>query len=360
MSIPFVRLPYTLWYDGKDKTFRINLKGFITDDYYKDGKKYISKIRKVQVVNLNAVGDVIPPENDGTPRDVSEVTKVTYNEEKYYTDITLKSYPEYNNDGELILSISFEVYNGFEEYISDYAYRQKDVDIVIPVRSHDNPANLPQEMYSNGIKTTDITIRNVESSPDDASVDFVFELIEYDATDDFITNGIARQLVKYDSVTNVHMNADPSGLNVSVNYNKRANISWDDLKQYLGSSSNSNEYVTTTLEDILSMLRNTDDSIRNEFTSDIIEYMHTYVKVNENKDIIVEYTPNYTNTQGELINNKRELFTIPRSLLDIPNKETIKNEVVESIKPTLDTTYYSKQEVDTLIDNLRKELKPDS
>lgn len=238
MDYSFVRLPYTLWYNGKDKKIRMDLNSLIPDEHYENGKKYIGKIRNVQIISCNSLGNVMLPVKDNAPLGPEELTEVIYNEEKRYADIILKSYQEYNN--------------------------------------------------------------------------------------------------------------------------KRANVSWEDLKPYLGSNSNSNEYVTTTLEDILSMLRNTDESIRHEFTNDIIEYMPIDVIENDNKDIVVQYMPNYVNTQREHITERRDLFTIPRRFLEITYKEILKNEITESIQPALDKKYYTKQEVDTLIDNLRKELKPDS
>lgn len=360
MDYSFVRLPYTLWYNGKDKKIRMDLNSLIPDEHYENGKKYIGKIRNVQIISCNSLGNVMLPVKDNAPLGPEELTEVIYNEEKRYADIILKSYQEYNNDGELVLGVSFDAYVGLEEYISDYSYRQRTLDIVIPIRSHNNLANGTNDVYYIGVQTIDIMLRNGKTKHEEDSVDFSFELIEQDITDNFITNGQARDLLRNESVKNVDLRADSSGLNITVNYNKRANVSWEDLKPYLGSNSNSNEYVTTTLEDILSMLRNTDESIRHEFTNDIIEYMPIDVIENDDKDIVVQYMPNYVNTQREHITERRDLFTIPRRFLEITDKEILKNEITESIQPALDKKYYTKQEVDTLINNLRKELKPDS
>ena len=42
-----VRLPYTLWYDGHDKIFRMDMSTILPEEHYEDGKKYIGKIRNV-------------------------------------------------------------------------------------------------------------------------------------------------------------------------------------------------------------------------------------------------------------------------------------------------------------------------
>ena len=79
-----VRLPYTLWYDGKDKTIRMDMNSILPEEHYEDGKKYIGKIRNVQVGGYNVDGDIQPPPaGDGGYLDISEFATAVYNEQKH-------------------------------------------------------------------------------------------------------------------------------------------------------------------------------------------------------------------------------------------------------------------------------------
>ena len=91
-----VRLPYTLWYDGHDKIFRMDMSTIIPEEHYEDGKKYVGKIRNVQVGGYNVDGDIQPPpDGNHSYLEVTEFATAVYNEQKHYIDITLKSFPSF-------------------------------------------------------------------------------------------------------------------------------------------------------------------------------------------------------------------------------------------------------------------------
>lgn len=232
-----VRLPYTLWYDGKDKTFRMDMSSILPEEHYEDGKKYIGKIRNVQVGGYNVDGDIHPPKaEDNGYKDVSEFATAVYNEQKHYVDITLKSFPSFNADGEIALYIDYELAKGIEEYLTDYSYKKEEVHIIIPIRSHENPSKDPGQ-FNNGIGIDKLDVRNGFAhtvGANEEPIVFSFELIQRDITDEFITNGQALDMVKNKAVEHVSLTAKDSGLELSLNYNITGNISWDNLKQYLG------------------------------------------------------------------------------------------------------------------------------
>lgn len=353
-----VRLPYTLWYDGKDKIFRMDMNAILPEEHYEDGKKYIGKIRNVQVSGYNVEGDIQPPPaGDGGYLDVSEWSTAVYNEEKHYADITLKPFSTFNADGEIALYIDFEMYTGFEEYISDHSYKKKELTIIIPIRSHENPSKDPNR-FNNGIGIDRMDVRNGFShtvGANEEPITFSFDLITRDITDEFITNGQALDMVKTKAVEHVSLTAKDSGLELSLNYNRNGNqtgnISWDNLKQYIGGSTPT-EYVATTLEDILSMLDNADLNNNNRLTSIIALGLTTNMSVRENgsRDIDVDFTTTYYDSQGNNPTTRNfTLFTIPRSLLGgeggTVDTEGIKNSILNAIRQQIPNAETIKQEI---------------
>lgn len=354
-----VRLPYTLWYDEKDKIFRMDMNAILPEEHYENGKKYIGKIRNVQVSGYNVEGDIQPPPSgDGGYLDISQWSTAVYNEEKHYADITLKPFSTFNADGEIALYIDFEMYTGFEEYISDSSYQKKELTIIIPIRSHENPSKDPNR-FNNGIGIDRMDVRNGFAhtvGANEEPIVFSFDLITRDITDEFITNGQALDMVKTKAVEHVSLTAKDSGLELSLNYNRNGNqngiISWDNLKQYIGGS-NSTEYVaTTTLEDILSMLDNADLNNNNRLTSIIALGLTANMSVHENgsKDIDVNFTTTYYDSQGNNPTTRNfTLFTIPRSLLggegQSVDTESIKNSILSAIQQQIPNVETIKQEI---------------
>lgn len=353
-----VRLPYTLWYDEKDKIFRMDMNAILPEEHYENGKKYIGKIRNVQVSGYNVEGDIQPPPaGDGGYLDISQWSTAVYNEEKHYADITLKPFSTFNADGEIALYIDFEMYTGFEEYISDSSYQKKELTIIIPIRSHENPSKDPNR-FNNGIGIDRMDVRNGFAhtvGANEEPIVFSFDLITRDITDEFITNGQALDMVKTKAVEHVSLTAKDSGLELSLNYNRNGNqtgnISWDNLKQYIGGS-NPTEYVATTLEDILSMLDNADLNNNNRLTSIIALGLTTNMSVHENgsKDIDVNFTTTYYDSQGNNPTTRNfTLFTIPRSLLgsegSTVDTEGIKNSILNAIRQQIPNAETIKQEI---------------
>ena len=348
-----VRLPYTLWYDGHDKIFRMDMSTILPEEHYEDGKKYVGKIRNVQVGGYNVDGDIQPPpDGNHSYLEVTEFATSVYNEQKHYVDITLKSFPSFNADGEIALFIDYELAKGIEEYITDYSYQKKEVTIIIPIRSHENPSKDPGR-FNNGIGIDKMDVRNGFAYTVGASeepVVFSFELIERDITDEFITNGQALDMVKNKSIESANLVANDSGLGLSLNWKSFGQLSWDNLKQYLGGS-NSTEVTTTTLEDIVAMLNSTSENIRNEITNNIVTGLQSHINVQENssKDIDIYYNADFYTAQGQHINEPRKLFTIPRSLLGGEGRtvdtESIKNGVLNAIQQQLPNAATIKQEI---------------
>ena len=379
-----VRLPYTLWYDGHDKIFRMDMSTILPEEHYEDGKKYVGKIRNVQVGGYNVDGDIQPPpDGNHSYLEVTEFATAVYNEQKHYVDITLKSFPSFNADGEIALFIDYELAKGIEEYITDYSYRKKEVTIIIPIRSHENPSKDPGR-FNNGIGIDKMDVRNGFARTVGASeepVVFSFELIERDITDEFITNGQALDMVKNKAIESANLVANDSGLGLSLNWKSFGQLSWDNLKQYLGGS-NSTEFTTTTLEDIVAMLNNTSENIRDEITNNIVTGLQAHINVQENssKDIDIYYNADFYTAQGQHINEPRKLFTIPRSLLggegqpvdtesiknsilsviqqQIPNATTIKQEILADVNPRIPDKETIKQEVLAAVPTSSYELTP--
>ena len=377
-----VRLPYTLWYDGKDKIFRMDMNAILPEEHYEDGKKYIGKIRNVQVSGYNMEGDIQPPPaGDGGYLDVSEWSTAVYNEEKHYADITLKPFSTFNADGEIALYIDFEMYTGFEEYISDHSYKKKDLTIIIPIRSHENPSKDPNR-FNNGIGIDRMDVRNGFSHTVGANEDpivFSFDLIMRDITDEFITNGQALDMVKNKSIESANLVANDSGLGLSLNWKSFGQLSWDNLKQYLGGS-NSTEYVPPTLDEIINSWYNADDSRKSDFANAVGSKMTLSVSENSEKDIVVYIVQDVTDLSGQPNKSYNLLFTIPRALLgseggtvdtesiknsilsaiqqQIPNATTIKQEILADVNPRIPDKEVIKQEVLAAVPTSSYELTP--
>ena len=377
-----VRLPYTLWYDGKDKIFRMDMSTIIPEEHYEDGKKYVGKIRNVQVSGYNMEGDIQPPPaGDGGYLDVSEWSTAVYNEEKHYADITLKPFSTFNADGEIALYIDFEMYTGFEEYISDHSYKKKDLTIIIPIRSHENPSKDPNR-FNNGIGIDRMDVRNGFSHTVGANEDpivFSFDLITRDITDEFITNGQALDMVKNKSIESANLVANDSGLELSLNWKSFGQLSWDNLKQYLGGS-NSTEYVPPTLDEIINSWYNADNSRKSDFANAVGSKMTLSVSENSEKDIVVYIVQDITDLSGRPNKSYNLLFTIPRALLgseggtvdtesiknsilsaiqqQIPNATTIKQEILADVNPRIPDKEVIKQEVLAAVPTSSYELTP--
>ena len=377
-----VRLPYTLWYDGKDKIFRMDMSTIIPEEHYEDGKKYVGKIRNVQVSGYNVEGDIQPPPaGDGGYLDVSEWSTAVYNEEKHYADITLKPFSTFNADGEIALYIDFEMYTGFEEYISDHSYKKKDLTIIIPIRSHENPSKDPNR-FNNGIGIDRMDVRNGFSHTVGANEDpivFSFDLITRDITDEFITNGQALDMVKNKSIESANLVANDSGLELSLNWKSFGQLSWDNLKQYLGGS-NSTEYVPPTLDEIINSWYNADNSRKSDFANAVGSKMALSVSENSEKDIVVYIVQDVTDLSGRPNKSYNLLFTIPRALLgsesgtvdtesiknsilsaiqqQIPNATTIKQEILADVNPRIPDKEVIKQEVLAAVPTSSYELTP--
>ena len=377
-----VRLPYTLWYDGKDKIFRMDMSTIIPEEHYEDGKKYVGKIRNVQVSGYNVEGDIQPPPaGNGGYLDVSEWSTAVYNEEKHYADITLKLFSTFNADGEIALYIDFEMYTGFEEYISDHSYKKKDLTIIIPIRSHENPSKDPNR-FNNGIGIDRMDVRNGFSHTVGANEDpivFSFDLITRDITDEFITNGQALDMVKNKSIESANLVANDSGLELSLNWKSFGQLSWDNLKQYLGGS-NSTEYVPPTLDEIINSWYNADNSRKSDFANAVGSKMTLSVSENSEKDIMVYIIQDVTDLSGRPNKSYNLLFTIPRALLgseggtvdtesiknsilsaiqqQIPNATTIKQEILADVNPRIPDKEVIKQEVLAAVPTSSYELTP--
>lgn len=381
-----LRLPYTLWYDGHDKTIRMDMNSILPEEHYEDGKKYIGKIRNLKVGGYGVEGDINPP-SDGNHGylNVSEFATAIYNEQKHYADITLKAFPSFNADGEIALYIDFEMYTGFEEYISDHSYQKKEVYIIIPIRSHENPSKNPGR-FNDGVGIEKLDIRNgmvYTVGAKDEPIVFSFDLIERDITDQFITNGQALDMVKNKSIEHVSLTAKDSGLELSLNYNRNGNqtgnISWDNLKQYLGGS-NSTEYIPPTLDEIINSWYNADDSRKSDFANAVGSKMTLSVSENSEKDIDVFVVQDVMTLNGQPTKSHNLLFTIPRSLLggegqpvdtesiknsilstiqqQLPNAATIKQEILADVNPRIPDKEVIKQEVLAAVPTSSYELTP--
>lgn len=377
-----VRLPYTLWYDGKDKIFRMDMSAILPEEHYKDGKKYIGKIRNVQVSGYNVEGDIKPPPaGDGGYLDVSEWSTAVYNEEKHYADITLKPFSTFNADGEIALYIDFEMYTGFEEYISDHSYQKKELTIIIPIRSHENPSKDPNR-FDNGIGIDRMDVRNGFShtvGANEEPIVFSFDLITRDITDEFITNGQALDMVKTKAIESANLVANDSGLQLSLNWKSFGQLSWDNLKQYLGGS-NSTEYVPPTLDEIINSWYNADNSRKSDFANAVGSKMTLSVSENSEKDIVVYIVQDVTDLLGRPNKSYNLLFTIPRALLggegqsvdteelknsilntitqQLPNATTIKQEILADVNPRIPDKEVIKQEVLAAVPTSSYELTP--
>ncbi len=353
-----VRLPYTLWYDGKDKTIRMDMNSILSDEYYEDGKKHISKIRNFVVGSYNTEGDVLPPTTaDGQYLDASALATIVYNEQKHYTDITLKSHSTYNADGEIILWIDFEMYTGFEEYISDHSYQKKSVALIIPFRSHENPSKNPGR-FNDGVGIERLDLRNGMAhtvGEKDEPIVFSFDLIKRDITDEFITSGQALDLITEKRIVDARLNVNDSGLGLSLNYKSYDPIPWETLQQHLGSGSNSTEYTPPTLDEIINSWYNADNSRKSDFANAVGSKMTLSVQENSTKDIDVYVVQDVMNLNGQPTKSYNLLFTIPRSLLggegQSVNTEELKNSIINTITQQLPNVASLKSDILSEVDS---------
>jgi hypothetical protein len=325
----------------------MDMSTILPEKHYEDGKKYVGKIRNVQVGGYKVDGDIQPPpDGNYSYLEVTEFATAVYNEQKHYVDITLKSFPSFNADGEIALYIDYELAKDIEEYITDYSYQKKEVTIIIPIRSHENPSKDPGR-FNNGIGIDKMDVRNGFAYTVGASeepVVFSFELIERDITDEFITNGQALDMVKNKSIESANLVANDSGLGLSLNYKSYDPIPWETLQQHLGSGSNSTEYVPPTLDEIINSWYNADNSRKSDFANAVGSKMTLSVSENSTKDIDVFVVQDVMTLNGQPTKSHKLLFTIPRSLLGGASidVDSLKREIYSNIGKNINYTdlYY--------------------
>lgn len=80
-----VRLPYTLWYDGHDKIFRMDMSTILPEEHYEDGKNYVimtipfSSLRELPIATAlteNVVTETIKPTLDKSYYSKQEVDQL--------------------------------------------------------------------------------------------------------------------------------------------------------------------------------------------------------------------------------------------------------------------------------------------
>lgn len=380
MAINTAKLNYTLIYDGKDTLLRFDVKSSLEDYKKSYGENFVdfdfATTQSNTTVNL-MVGE----------KNKSNNVSVKFNQDNKNLDVTIHQDDDFNTDAKAYLSINFiygvigkvEGSTGFETGSSGTTMTYSPIDVTFFVRSSNDEATKGQsdpsvEPYYVPKVLEEKTNVKTEEDP----VDLEVSIGSVDGSDILATIGdvnyIVKEEIQRDKVANLHYTPNvPPGEAGSSEYS----IKYDENSYNLQLKKDG--FVKSTV--YLGGLKGTGGSSfdmpsdydkQKNFGENVRNYMNNYVysdwinsKLIDGPDASDEVSKTIlsnttawgkinlrkSNTDDNFELTYHTESTAPIVLMRIP-VSVIASEVRKDL--------YTKQEVDTLIDNLRKELRPDS
>lgn len=322
-----VKLNHTVWYSNTKKIVRLDATNYIPEPTgatltltgeeipniikVHNVTKRIKRIGTFPLDYTSLYFNNDPSPVDTTPK-LADLFEVSYNADKKCFDIVILPNEKLNNDGEIKLIIDYVIYDGTEDgYTEDVSRAQNTkhtLEVIIPFRSHYENA---WDFQFRPNYTDKLDIRNGFShspKPSEEPVVYTAELIHRDITDEFATYGDVKSMIETLAPGNT--------------------LSDLEISQKIS------EYITLNLDDI---------------TNKILGNYNVWTQHLTFENRLSEYTILYNHTDNAYSPNA--LLHIPfTSLRETPSLEE------DNLKPVTDKLYYSKSEVDKMIQQLRAEL----
>lgn len=382
-----VKLNHTVWYDGREKILRLSMQDFlehhgVTLDLSSDPNDIdIIKIHSI-TKSIMTFGDIpadmlyFGSESENTSPKLADSINIVYNENEKSIDIHFLPDEKFNNDGEIVIDLSYKVYTGkksnYEETSTLHNYKHE-LKLVIPFSSSEKKSSIIN--YFEQPKVTKAALRDSHTYiPNSDNVVYTFELIDLNITDQFATYGDVKEMIETLAAANsTDGNSDmftielEGDLLVLTKENDRSYRRIIDLSRYHDTVTGQPLNMDTVKNDILFEVNKTLNEripegyslgkLITEFEENradrqtFISKFFTSASDSTNGNFEFEKEDESYKLKHYVGGNPTTLLTIPfSSLREIPQISE------NSIKPVTDKLYYSKSEVDQMIQQLHAEL----
>lgn len=317
--IDTIRLNHTVWYSYEKKIIRINISDMLPKPlpsyfYTVSGQIEYPGLVKVHSISkdVRVFGDFNPllflsyapifgSSEETKKDDWNSRVDLKWEEQHKSFDIVLPPHKDFDVDGEMAVTIYYSVYNGTEEGYtensSSFMNSQRELKVVIPFRSHNNPVKDPDSPLYGVNAYTNVAIRNDKTNiigALDEPVVYECELVTRDVRDENPTYRDVLDMIKIEGRKDVELELDNDTLTVKVG----SLMSSVNLAKYRDENTNNTLNVEDLKRDILS--------------------------------IVDGKLPNVENIKQEILADVN-----PR----IPDKETLKSEILAAV-PTPSTIPY--------------------
>lgn len=381
MAINTAKLNYTLIYDGKDTLIRLGI-----ESYFKDSKKtYGENFIDFDFTNTQSDSSSSLMVGD---KNKSDNVSLKWNSDKKSIDVTIHQDEDFNTDAKAYLSINFlykvitkiEGSTGFGNGSTAAIATSSPIDVSFFVRSSNDDAtqgkpNPSVEPYYIQKVLEEKTNVKTESDP----VDLEAIIGSVDGSDIIATIGDVKYIVKeeiqLDKIS--HLTYTPN-----VPPGEPGSTSGDEYTLSLNEDTDMLEFKkngTTKSSVNLRQFRSIDLNIAGDydngtnFGSNIKSYLDTHIYSDWINSKLLDGPDAANGVSNTILSNKSAWDKMGvRLSTDEENFELTYREgegkplnvllqfPVSLVAGSVNKNLYTKQEVDTLIDNLRKELKPDS
>lgn len=272
--IDTIRLNHTVWYSYEKKIIRINISDMLPKPISSYSYTISGQIEYPGLVKVHSISKDIQVFGDFNPLLLSyapifgssEETKkddwnsrinLNWNEPHKSFDIVLPPHKDFDVDGEMAVTIYYSVYNGTEEGYtensSSFMNSQRELKVVIPFRSHDNPIKEPDNLLYGANAYTNVAIRNDKTNiigTLDQPVVYECELVTRDVSDENPTYRDVLDMIKIEGRKDVELELDNDTLTVKVG----GLMSSVNLAKYRDENTNSTLNVEDLKRDILSII----------------------------------------------------------------------------------------------------------
>ena len=381
MAINTAKLNYTLIYDGKDTLLRFGIESFFEESKKTYGENFIDfDFTNTQSDSSSSlmVGD----------KNKSDNVSLKWNSDKKSIDVTIHQDEDFNTDAKAYLSINFlykvitkvEGSTGFTNGYTGATVTNSPIDISFFVRSSNDDAtqgkpNPSVEPYYVPKVLEEKTNVKTETDP----VDLEAIIGSVDGSDILATIGdvnfIVKDEIQRDKVANLTYtpNVPPKALSsaeYSLEYNKNSYyliLKKDGLEK-------SSVYLASLKDTVGSGFEMPSDYNKEKnFGENVKAYFNGYVNSDLINSKLLDGPDAANGVSNTILSNQAAWSKMGvRLSTDGENFELTYREgeglplnvllqfPVSLVAGAVNKNFYTKQEVDTLIDNLRKELKPDS
>lgn len=381
MSINTAKLNYTLIYDGKDTLLRFGIESFFEESKKTYGENFID------FDFTNTQSDSSSSLMVGN-KNKSDNVSLKWNSDKKSIDVTIHQDEDFNTDAKAYLSINFlykvitkvEGSTGFSNGYTGATVTSSPIDISFFVRSSNDDAtqgkpNPSVEPYYVPKVLEEKTNVKTETDP----VDLEAIIGSVDGSDIIATIGDVNYIVKEEIQRDKTMNLSytpnvPPGASSSAEYSLEYNENSYYLMLKKDGYEKSSVYLASLKDTVGSGFEMSSDYNKEKnFGENVKAYLNGYVNSDLINSKLLDGPDAANGVSNTILSNQAAWSKMGvRLSTDGENFELTYREgeglplnvllqfPVSLVAGAVNKNLYTKQEVDTLIDNLRKELKPDS